>query len=636
MRWRLWGVLVVFLMSLVATSCRDTVDPNTDRNRPPETYLTAAPIESIAGGGLDRIPYRFHAHWSGSDIDGEVVGFFVAVTETLATLRLPPPKPQQYMFTTRTDSIIIFNVLEGFGSDREHGLYVFAVDNEGKVDPDPAYVNFVVRDRNLPGLDFLESRAEGSVFQLDGMGGVFALPFSRLLSDPVNPVGALTLPRDTIPVGGSVFFAWQGWDNDWGSFISGYKFKLMEPELVAGDSTLRSVEYDTGVGNATIPIPIGLNLFRVRSIDEAGGSTLDDSLRRFVVNFDSDTWFAGPDTTLPSIQAMLQSDGRGRYLAAADNVIGLPPPELDPWLGDGRFEILPSERKPMGTFLEKVKIGPEFRYYIRSDGDTVARNAENIFLFAGGFDRDSPYDVIVAPGQVGRGRVGVPGPANGSPIGSEFRIIKRFINRARNNPSWSVIHPSFDPLRPGFKPDVVFEEKPEITAEWFAQARSVDGNLGKDRRIRDALQFFDAFGDDMPPHPLRRLVIHFHSNFNPFFITDKPEFTPRPDSLILDANFDARLFMNDPDSVGFDPATFLVRVRFRTPGDPEPADVVGWQPDLGFLMRTGDMFPFVIPSDLTPGKHFFEFELSDQPELNDLDDRRIVRALIPFFWQVVP
>ena len=109
MHWRWWGILVVFLMALVASSCRNTVDPDTDRNRAPDTYLTAAPIDSVAGGDPSKVPYRYKAHWSGADIDGEVVGFFVAVTETIPPIsgivRLPPPKPQDYEFTTRTDSI---------------------------------------------------------------------------------------------------------------------------------------------------------------------------------------------------------------------------------------------------------------------------------------------------------------------------------------------------------------------------------------------------------------------------------------------------------------------------------------------------------------------------------------------------
>jgi len=154
-----WGFFAVFLVALVTSSCRKTVAPNTDRNRAPETFLTAAPLDSIGGGPLNRVPYRYHFHWSGSDIDGAIAGYFVAVTETIPGAPLPAPKPRQYTFTTRSDSIIVFDVHEGLGTDREHGLYVFAVDNEGKADPTPAFTRFVARDRNLPGIIWETTRA---------------------------------------------------------------------------------------------------------------------------------------------------------------------------------------------------------------------------------------------------------------------------------------------------------------------------------------------------------------------------------------------------------------------------------------------------------------------------------------------
>ena len=97
MRWS-EGVFValVGLILVVGAGCRKVPTENNDRNRPPDTYLSAAPIDSISNGGLSRVPHRFRAQWAGSDVDGEVVGFFVAVTETTVDFatgrpfRLPP------------------------------------------------------------------------------------------------------------------------------------------------------------------------------------------------------------------------------------------------------------------------------------------------------------------------------------------------------------------------------------------------------------------------------------------------------------------------------------------------------------------------------------------------------------------
>src|SRR5688572_24650178 len=236
MRWSA-GVFValVGLILVAGAGCRKVPTENNDRNRPPDTYLSAAPIDTISNGGLSRIPHRYRAQWAGSDVDGEVVGFFVAVTETtidLATGRpykLPPPRPSQYRFTTARESLFIFDVLEGRGTDREHALYVFSVDNQGKVDPTPAVTHFVARDPHLPGLVWNDAHATGTIFLANGLGGVTATPFHRELRDGFElPLHA---PWDTIPSGGNVFFDWTGFDVDFGSSIIGYMFKLTETEF---------------------------------------------------------------------------------------------------------------------------------------------------------------------------------------------------------------------------------------------------------------------------------------------------------------------------------------------------------------------------------------------------------------------
>src|SRR5262245_3172505 len=318
MRWSA-GVFValVGLILVAGSGCRKLSTENTDRNRPPDTYLSAAPADSIGGGGLSRIPHRYRAQWAGSDVDGEVVGFFIAVTETTVDMatgrpfRLPPPRPSQYHFTTARESLFTFEVLEGRGTDREHGLYVYSVDNQGKVDPTPAVTHFVARDPHLPGLTWTNATATGTVYLSNGMGGVTPTDFYRVLTDGHEL--PLHVPIDTIPSGGSVHFAWEGFDTDFGSSISGYLFKMIETEFVRVDSTVKSVGYGPGTENPA-PLPIGLNVFRIRAIDEAGGTTQPDSVRRVFVNFSPDTWFSGPDPNDPALQGHLFTDSLGTYL----------------------------------------------------------------------------------------------------------------------------------------------------------------------------------------------------------------------------------------------------------------------------------------------------------------------------------
>ena len=130
MRFRI-GVVLCLLGILAGVGCRKPLTPNADRNQAPETWITAAPQDTLLVRYPDgraepppitTIPVRFHVYWAGSDHDGNVVGYYWAVVETLAVPPagaifvpdLPGPKPQDYHYTTKTDSIFIFNVILGY------------------------------------------------------------------------------------------------------------------------------------------------------------------------------------------------------------------------------------------------------------------------------------------------------------------------------------------------------------------------------------------------------------------------------------------------------------------------------------------------------------------------------------------
>src|SRR2546425_13342436 len=120
---RIRAVIVLSLITLALSfGCRNALSPNIDRDRPPETWITAAPQDTVSvresngsttPGVIRSIPTRFHLYWAGSDPDGAVVGFYWAVVETLprpaeGTTSIPPlpgPRASQYRFTTKTDSI---------------------------------------------------------------------------------------------------------------------------------------------------------------------------------------------------------------------------------------------------------------------------------------------------------------------------------------------------------------------------------------------------------------------------------------------------------------------------------------------------------------------------------------------------
>ncbi len=662
MRWSA-GLFVVLigLILVLGSGCREIATENADRNRAPETYLSAAPTDSIAGGGLTRIPHRYRAHWSGADLDGEVVGFYVAVTETTldvqsgVPLRLPAPRPEAYRFTTSRDSLFTFSVLEGRGSDRQHALYVYAVDNQGRVDPTPAVSHFVARNQNLPIVLFTLAEATGQVFESDGAGGVRPVLFTRALTDTfdVPPHAA----RDTIPSGAGVRFAWRGDDKDFASFIAGYLYKLTETEYVRVDSTVTSAEYGTGFGPNPGPIPIGLNAFRIRAIDEAGGTTQPDALRQFFVNFGPDTWFAGPDPD--ALAPNLLIDELGSYFPINPSTNW---PEDFPGnpLGADTLQTLPAERKAMDgltppgrefrpkTFVEgRYRFDRQLRWYVRTEGDTIAYTSRVVARF-GGFDRDSPYAV----------RGGTPdnkypvlrsGPQNGSPVAFQARMALETAEGGAVQPPFTTPFPNVDPLDPLNNNAVLFQiERVEASGRGFLQVRAVDGDRTSDTRIGDPLREEPTLTPAM-----RSKLLVFPINFNPGLadISPAPGDTLNPPTNRLTLTL--RATDPDPDATyprppGSNPLYAVMylalRARIYSPLDP-PTPNQGWQDPVSNFYSpdtaTPGAFPYSspitleldVPPSLPAGPAIIEIEVVDNANRTN---GRIVIVQVPIYWRVGP
>ena len=130
------------VVALLASCAKDPL--LVDRNRPPHTFLVAAPLDSTithpAATGVS-YSYRVHLYWRGEDPDGYVVGFLWAFDDSSAG---------HYHFTTKTDSIFDLTVNDTtditggatiIGTSRFHTFYIRAVDNLGKPDPNLAVFN---------------------------------------------------------------------------------------------------------------------------------------------------------------------------------------------------------------------------------------------------------------------------------------------------------------------------------------------------------------------------------------------------------------------------------------------------------------------------------------------------------------
>jgi len=651
MRWSA-GVFVALigLVLVAGTACRKLPTDINDRNRAPETYLSAAPVDSISNSGLVRIPYRFRAQWAGSDVDGEVVGFFVAVTETTVDVtsgrpfKLPPPKPQDYKFTTSRESLFTFDVTEGRGTDREHALYVYAVDNQGKVDPTPAVTHFVARDQNLPGVKITVATASGTIYKLASVGGGVT-PFDSVWTLSDGPELPLHSPRDTIPSGASVHFEWRGFDNDFGSYITGYRYKLVETDYVRTDSTVKSADYGSPFSASPGRLPNGLNTFRLIAVDEANGSTQPDSVRQFIVNYSPDTWLAGPDPA--ALAGHLLVDQYGTYFPtdSTGNSWGRPFPFPGNPMTD-TLTILPSERpvtdglhgRPKTIMEQRTLINRTVYCYICSEDDTVAFWSL-IFARFGGFDKDSPYRI--PGGSPDSARIFQSGPANGSPTGFQARIQYALANGGGLDNPFSTPFPNVDPFDALYNKSILYTvDQIDATGQGFLQFRAVDGDRASDLRIGDARGTYLTLSP-----ALRSKVFRFVTNFSP----ELQVFSPSADSVLAPAGnsfvVSVRAYDPDPDpslprlSAAYETMYFSIRARvFSDSAQVGPED--GWQDPVrgNYLPDAAPFFPFTLPitlnvvvaDDVPSGPAKLEIEVADN---SDRLKGRVVRVQIPIFWR---
>ena len=123
---------LVLIAGLLLTSACDVTEPGTpNTNSAPETRLTAGPPENtVTAPDGEKLNYLIQMFWIGSDIDGEVVAYDIAINDSTKWIR-----------TTRTDSILAFSAPSGEAGDL-NTFYVRAVDNLGAVDPTPSDRSF--------------------------------------------------------------------------------------------------------------------------------------------------------------------------------------------------------------------------------------------------------------------------------------------------------------------------------------------------------------------------------------------------------------------------------------------------------------------------------------------------------------
>jgi hypothetical protein len=647
MRLRIGLVLCLFSI-FVAVGCREPLTPNVDRNQPPETWISAAPFDTIT---LDKdgfpprpgtIPVRFHVYWAGSDPDGAVAGFYYAVTETLPlpppnAITVPPvpgPKPRDYRFTTRTDSTFIFNVAETV-PDRQHAFFIYAVDNQGKPDPTPARFVFAANDKFPPKPIFLPegTKGVGKVYYFDRVTGELRDSImTKLIQDSDVEDARFRAPRDTVPSCATLYFRWSAQLGVAGNDVTGFKYKLDEPDFVAVDRSVNTVTYTSNVGADTQCVASGTKIFVLRAIDRAGGS--NDSTRRFQLNFSPDSWWSGPD--LDNVQYSVKPSGE-KYVALTPGD-RLPFPIDRSLFSRDSVYLLPALRPERRTFFELYND----TLYARAEFDTVHLNSI-VVLHSGGFDRDSRY--LARTSDLARMDTSAtnrfpcppledcpvldPAPANGSPIG--FRTWMTEALSPTNGLSLSAqtgVYPLFDPNDVFNDPQIGGYHAMIQSGKVYALTRAVDGDGDADRRISAPWTIGENIAEcSQSPgatteQKLRCKVLVFYVNKAPFLRTQDPAFFPPVDSVITYTSPEWDMFLPAFDEDPFEPPSpqgvpsGSPRLRHRiTIYGTQINTQTGLPVPLVYTDRieheNEPAFRFTAPPELEPGPVTVEVELCD-------------------------
>ncbi len=312
------GYLLVGIMALmVMFGCRAFEPETVIVNKAPETYLTGAPIEE--GGGL----FHYHLFWRGTDQDGTVTRFVWALTDS--TIQDPDTDDDEEdtrfnpavnintldigNWTTKTDTIIDFQINSGSVTSRDMTFHIVAVDDRGDYDRTPARLYFLSNSLGQPRIQFFNSEDqtdEHAIAETDTIGYAqpFVLSWRGTTPNIANFTEEALIESDEVgPLDG----------------LSGYKYRLpsdIECDAVNEDCWLPR-QFDAELNrlasffdeitvlsfenNGDVAGPLetrrlghGNHLLLVNTIDVAGVEVpVDRQILNFVINYDPDTYILG-------------------------------------------------------------------------------------------------------------------------------------------------------------------------------------------------------------------------------------------------------------------------------------------------------------------------------------------------------
>lgn len=264
-------------------ACRREKEP-IDKNRPPETFLSVAPPETLGS------TYRYHMYWYGEDKDGVIEQYIFYIADSVRTLKPeenreaeildwnPANRKSDYLsgrFTSRTDTVITFDAYDAENDllRNRQAFHIAAVDDGGLIDETPARIQFFATAEERPRIKYWVRIGEGDYIRYD--------PFAL---DTISMFIPLDIKFVAETINGS---------------ITGYKWRYrgnMYPLNDEGNVIWRIPEtafdtvYVNGIGEPD-PLKSGDFFFRGIARDEASAlsGTSEEDLCHFVINHDPDT-----------------------------------------------------------------------------------------------------------------------------------------------------------------------------------------------------------------------------------------------------------------------------------------------------------------------------------------------------------
>ena len=282
----IWILTVLFIggtLLLSQPACRREKDP-IDKNRPPETFLSVAPPETLGS------TYRYHMYWYGEDKDGVIEQYIFNITDSVRTLRPEENRQQEILdwnpanrkadyisgrFTSRTDTVITFDAYDAENEllRNRQAFHIAAVDDGGLIDETPARIQFFSTAEERPQVKYWLKVGDNEYNRYD--------PFTL---DTIS----MFIPLDIKFLGQTV-----------NGSITGYRWWYRGntyPRDEDGDVIWRIPEtpfdtvYVNDIGEAN-PLPSGDFFFRGIARDEASAlsGNRDRDLCHLVINHDPDT-----------------------------------------------------------------------------------------------------------------------------------------------------------------------------------------------------------------------------------------------------------------------------------------------------------------------------------------------------------